>query len=590
MDTFSIITIRRLSKAFYGLSAMLLIAGMLLSAVTIPVAAETATDGSDLVFTTGCTGNCDVIQVTVCNRGDGDMAGPTAYQVFYSATGDPRYGGVIFRGSFGPLKSGECTTLSYDPSMTGNYLFWAHQTAGYPGKSAIWSAPCGVMCGPQDPTPTNTQPAQVTPPKLTPTETTPQVTPTRPTPPKATPTSTQPTPTSTVPSPTPTRPSPTPTEPSATPTLPSATPTRMSPTPTVPSATPTLPSPTPTKPSPTPTKPSPTPTVPSATPTQPSPTPTQPSATPTIPTPPALQLQYICGYEETFNQELYRWRVINPNDFAVDYTWEVSGSSESGSGTISANSEAIFTTSFGAKTVILKVDDIQIDTEASTGPCKSYLELTYTCLADNTVDWSATNPNDFSIDYSYLLDGTISSNGNLLPEETEILINTSNGGHTLVVSWIDNDFGPLSVSETSPADYCLEPTLTPTKATPTGPTPTKPTPTNTPPTQVTPPSSTPTSGVPSSTPKVTGSSTSTGSVPGITTQLTPVPPTLPAPGPGTAADDPGLIPVTGADLVVRAPFGNPSLVLLQSLLFNLAIALFGLGLVLQGASGYLAKR
>ena len=60
------------------------------------------------------------------------------------------------------------------------------------------------------------------------------------------------------------------------------------------------------------------------------------------------------------------WRVRNPFAYDVDYTWDVEGGSESGSGTAPSNSDCYFTTTLGPKTVNLRVGGVIVDTKHSS--------------------------------------------------------------------------------------------------------------------------------------------------------------------------------------------------------------------------------
>lgn len=110
---------------------------------------------SSLEFTLGCTGNCDYISAEVCNTGDGDMTGTVPWQLYFVLSGNPQNGSVIDNGTLGPLDSGECTTLGYNPvQQSGNYMWRVEQEAGHPGSGELWSNACEILC--EVPTSTNT--------------------------------------------------------------------------------------------------------------------------------------------------------------------------------------------------------------------------------------------------------------------------------------------------------------------------------------------------------------------------------------------------------------------------------------------------
>ncbi len=73
---------------------------------------------------------------------------------------------------------------------------------------------------------------------------------------------------------------------------------------------------------------------------------------------PELSLSYICGFPSDTS---LLWKVTNNNDFAVKFSWSVAGESESGSGSVAANSTAKFYTSLGNKTIELFVLGQKVD-------------------------------------------------------------------------------------------------------------------------------------------------------------------------------------------------------------------------------------
>ncbi|MEW6180758.1 MAG: hypothetical protein AB1522_12615, partial [Chloroflexota bacterium] len=270
----------RLWKTFYALGVIFLITGLLLNAVVLPVYADW--DGSELSFTSGCSGNCDVIQATICNSGAA-MQGTTTYQVLWKASGSARTGVVVHSGFVPALSAGQCAVLSFDPLSVsnppvgyplGNFIFRAQQRPDYAGNgtAVIYSGQCRPFkdvdeCSLPTPTPTNTP--------VTPTATF-----------TFTPTSTPVTPTATFTF--------TPTSTPVTPTVtftftPTSTPVTPTPQDTLePSPTPVTPTPQDTsEPSPTPVTPTPQDTSePSPTPITPTPQDTtEPSPTPVTPTP-----------------------------------------------------------------------------------------------------------------------------------------------------------------------------------------------------------------------------------------------------------------------------------------------------------------
>jgi len=88
----------------------------------------------------------------VCNGDDSeDMAGPTTWELYWRASGNPKNGNVIASGTIDPLATGECQILTYDPSdnpngASGNYMFRAYQRPGHPGTGELWSGACEITC------------------------------------------------------------------------------------------------------------------------------------------------------------------------------------------------------------------------------------------------------------------------------------------------------------------------------------------------------------------------------------------------------------------------------------------------------------
>ena len=269
--------------------------------------------------------------------------------------------------------------------------------------------------------------------------------------------------------------------PTATPTnTPTATPTDTpTNTPTnTPTATPTdTPTNTPTNtPTATPTDtPTATPTntptdIPTATPTD---TPTA-TNTPTATPVPRLVLTFMCGYPD---QDHLLWRVRNQNPSDVSFTWQVVGSSETGSGVALANSDAYFKTSPGPKTVILLVDGTQVNVKASGEPCKSDLTLSYQCQDDGSQLWTVSNPNDFDQPFAWEVVGGSESGNGVVPAGGTTTFITSNGTHMVSISYQHEPHDPRTVS--AAAEVCQAPTATPTSTPKPSNTPPPP-PTNTP--------------------------------------------------------------------------------------------------------------
>lgn len=89
-------------------------------------------DKSSLEFV-GADCGPDYVQATIKNVGDGDMAGESTWELWFSAQGNPKQGERVAFGSFGPLAAGEETTIVVNVSRVGNYMFRAYQRPGHPG-------------------------------------------------------------------------------------------------------------------------------------------------------------------------------------------------------------------------------------------------------------------------------------------------------------------------------------------------------------------------------------------------------------------------------------------------------------------------
>jgi hypothetical protein len=75
------------------------------------------------------------------------MAGATAWQLYWTPTGNPKHGEIISGGTIGALAAGECQVLTYNPNgASGNYMFKAYQRLGHPGKGELWSEACELHC------------------------------------------------------------------------------------------------------------------------------------------------------------------------------------------------------------------------------------------------------------------------------------------------------------------------------------------------------------------------------------------------------------------------------------------------------------
>lgn len=85
---------------------------------------------------------CTGISATIKNGQDSQaMQGEVAYEVYWSANGNPKGGEVVYSGVVNALPSGETHELTYTPEklIDGNYMFKAYQRPGHPGKGELWS-------------------------------------------------------------------------------------------------------------------------------------------------------------------------------------------------------------------------------------------------------------------------------------------------------------------------------------------------------------------------------------------------------------------------------------------------------------------
>ncbi len=163
---------------------------------------------------------------------------------------------------------------------------------------------------------------------------------------------------------------------------------------------------------------------------------------------PDLDLSFVCGYGD---EEVFTWKVTNSNSFAVNFTWSVAGSSESGSGSVPANSDVTFTTSTGNKKVSLYVMNFKVDQEWNSGPCLFDLKLSYDCLPDGTHTWTVTNDNSFA--QSFTWSSTSGESGSdSVSANSSTTISTDKTEQTITVTYSHSPFPQRSVS--LEADAC----------------------------------------------------------------------------------------------------------------------------------------
>lgn len=174
-----------------------------------------------------------------------------------------------------------------------------------------------------------------------------------------------------------------------------------------------------------------------------------------------INLSAVCSYVD---EDTMLWKVANNTDAAIAFTWQVVGSSETGSSTVDARGSTYFETSAGSKTVQLLVNGVVVDTEASQPPCKQALDVSYTCT-DNGLVWSISNPNSFTAEFDWSIDGGAQTgSGTLAAGQTVTVATTTTGAHTFTLTWTDDRPGEHVTVESSPADSC--PAVTPTATAP----------------------------------------------------------------------------------------------------------------------------
>jgi hypothetical protein len=285
--------LKKISLLFYSIGMVFLIAGLILNLAIKPVLA--VWDESVLVFEPlACTGDCDLLQATVCNFGTGDMDSTSTFQVWWSPGADPQVGGTLVHSGVIPaLNAGQCTSVSFNPRSIappqnpypiGTYRFLAVQHPES-GLENPWSGICFLKvedCSGPTPTPTDVPPTPTF--TFTPTDVPPTATPTftstvTDVPATATPTFT---PTFTDVPPTATPEDTPPVDPTATPTLVDQTATPEDTPPVDPTATPTLVDQTATPVDTPPVDPTATPTLVEQTPTPVDTPPVDPTETPAI--------------------------------------------------------------------------------------------------------------------------------------------------------------------------------------------------------------------------------------------------------------------------------------------------------------------
>ena len=179
----------------------------------------------------------------------------------------------------------------------------------------------------------------------------------------------------------------------------------------------------------------------------------QATPTPTQPPLETLNLTWECGFEGT---TVHTWRVNNPNNQTVNFSWQVEGGSESGSGSVEANGVAYFTTSLiNPQNLVLTTLPTGETASQVAGSEFCYAKLTvgYSCTEDDQISYYVNNPNEETISYTTTVNGAPGSNGNLATGITTIAV-TANGANQVVVNW---EVSPFNGTETinTPIDTCV---------------------------------------------------------------------------------------------------------------------------------------
>ena len=298
---------------------------------------------------------------------------------------------------------------------------------------------------------------------------------------------------------------------------------------------------------------------------------------PAIPDPVDLSIIARCTQGDTpTNGGTITWEVVNAGTESASYTWSLTGTSiptQSGGPSSAAVGTSTITTSadLPPQTMVISFgdgdsDSYTVDEALCIGitrtPDPIDLVVTTSCelppqKADGNsklfaeppvkrVFWKITNSNGLDIGFTWNLDtGVETGSGTAYANTNSVIFHDTEGGpHTMVVSYSIYGQDKTITTTIEEPDYCVETTETPTN-TPETPTNTPETPTNTP-------------------------ETPTG------TPDNPPDPTLPVPVTGVTPQI--VIPVTGADRTGASTMAY-GLVALQSTLFNLGLAFFGLGLV-----------
>ena len=134
------------------------------------------------------------------------------------------------------------------------------------------------------------------------------------------------------------------------------------------------------------------------------------------------------------------WKVTNPNDFIVQFSWETNDN-QSGNSQAPANSFVTFKTASTGKTVSLSysLDEEPVKTEKTVKACEEEkdpeeLILMGECLNDGSIEWKVTNPNDFAVTFSWETNDNQSGNSEV-PANSFVTFKTASTGNMVTLSY-----------------------------------------------------------------------------------------------------------------------------------------------------------
>lgn len=166
---------------------------------------------------------------------------------------------------------------------------------------------------------------------------------------------------------------------------------------------------------------------------------------------PPLQLTYVCQDDGSA-----LWTLANPNSVPVAYSYTVNGQ-PGGSGSLSARGSTTFTTPGGA-TVVVTFDNgvggsntLTVTAEDCGAPELEPLMLDHSCTASG-ITWTVTNPNDEVVNIDWDLDDGDETGSLSVPANGSISVVSSpdtDSAHSLTVTWTGG-----SDTDTSTAGEC----------------------------------------------------------------------------------------------------------------------------------------